>query len=239
MSILSTLWGLRLTYNFYIKGGYSGGEDYRWVQVRKWFPGLQFEVFNLLFICSYQLLLLLAIAAPAAVASHPSHARRPLVPLDYIAGTMMFGLIVCEAIADHQQFVFQKEKYRRIAEKLPAGGYSKGFIDTGLWAHSRHPNYFCEVHIWQCFYLFSVSASGEWLNWSIVGAIFLFLLFVPPKASLEVTEALSSRKYAEYADYQKRVSRFYPWYIIDGVVRTVILVVLFVYMISHLPDTLK
>ena len=39
MVTLSTLWGIRLTFNFWIKGGYSGGEDYRWKEVRKWFPG--------------------------------------------------------------------------------------------------------------------------------------------------------------------------------------------------------
>ena len=30
MVILISAWGIRLTYNFYIKGGFSGGEDYRW-----------------------------------------------------------------------------------------------------------------------------------------------------------------------------------------------------------------
>ena len=32
MAALSTAWGWRLTYNFLIKGGFSGGEDYRWVE---------------------------------------------------------------------------------------------------------------------------------------------------------------------------------------------------------------
>ena len=40
MSILVTIWGLRLTYNFSRRGGYSiyfwkGEEDYRWKEVRK------------------------------------------------------------------------------------------------------------------------------------------------------------------------------------------------------------
>ena len=41
----------RLTYNFYIKGGFTGGEDYRWAVIRKWYPGWRWEVFNLIFIC--------------------------------------------------------------------------------------------------------------------------------------------------------------------------------------------
>jgi steroid 5-alpha reductase family enzyme len=36
---LTTLWGLRLTYNFWRKGGYKkGGEDYRWAYIRKNYP---------------------------------------------------------------------------------------------------------------------------------------------------------------------------------------------------------
>src|SRR5574343_115920 len=41
-SIMFTLvvaWGIRLSYNFYRKGGYKGLEDYRWVHVRKMIPG--------------------------------------------------------------------------------------------------------------------------------------------------------------------------------------------------------
>merc|ERR1712100_1003323 len=78
--------------------------------------------------------------------------------------------------------------------------------------YSRHPNYFCEVSTWWSFYLFSVSATGNWLNWTIWGPLFLTGLFVPPGASLDVTEKLSLAKYPHYAEYQQRVSRFIPWF---------------------------
>ena len=55
MAALSTAWGWRLTYNFYVKGGFSGGEDYRWAVIRTWFPrGFKWESFNLCFICFCQ-----------------------------------------------------------------------------------------------------------------------------------------------------------------------------------------
>ena len=40
MAVLSTAWGVRLTANFAIKGGFSGGEDYRWQEIRSW-PGFE------------------------------------------------------------------------------------------------------------------------------------------------------------------------------------------------------
>jgi len=65
--------------------------------------------------------------------------------------------------------------------------------------------------IWWSYYLFSVAATGQLLSWTILGAVFLTLLFVVPRGSLDVTEALSSRKYPHYPEYQRRVSRFFPW----------------------------
>ena len=55
------------------------------------------------------------------------------------------------------------------------------------------------------------------LNWTFTGCFFLTCLFVLPGASLDVTEALSSRKYAAFPEYQARVSRFFPWFPAQGV----------------------
>ena len=85
-----------------------------------------------------------------------------------------------------------------------------GFIQSGLWALSRHPNYYCEVTMWWCVWLFSLGATHD-LTWSsAIGAVWLTVLFVPPRASLDVTESISSRKYPKYAQYQDAVSRFLP-----------------------------
>ena len=209
MVVLISAWGMRLTYNFYIKGGFTGGEDYRWELIRKWFPGWQYEVFNFFFICFYQQLVILGFTAPIVTAFQSEVEWQVL---DTVATAAFLLLLLGEATADKQQFVFQTEKYKLKNANKPLGKYSKGFIDTGLWAYSRHPNYFCEVSMWWCIYLFSVSATGNWRNWSIFGCLFLTLLFVPPNGSIDCTESISSRKYPEYEGYQRRVSRFIPWF---------------------------
>ena len=146
---------------------------------------------------------------PAAAAAASD---APLNWLDYTAASLYAFLVLGEHIADMQMFAFQTEKYRRKNAGEPLGEYSNGFIESGLWGLSRHPNYFCEVSMWWAFYLFSIAATGELLNWTILGAVFLSLLFVPPGASLDTTEMLSSAKYPKYRDYQQRVSRFIPWF---------------------------
>ena len=63
-----------------------------------------------------------------------------------VSGHVMFrpGRPV-QAVADAQMFAFQTEKYRRKGAGEEMGPYASGFIQTGLWAWSRHPNYFCEA----------------------------------------------------------------------------------------------
>ena len=76
----AAVWSIRLTYNFYRRGGYQwppweGEEDYRWALIRSgaFLSVLRkphvYRVFNLTFICVYQHALLLLIASPA-VAAH-------------------------------------------------------------------------------------------------------------------------------------------------------------------------
>jgi steroid 5-alpha reductase family enzyme len=209
MALLSSVWGVRLTYNFFVKGGFSGGEDYRWEEIRTW-PGFKsgWEAFNIIFICGFQQLVILAFSSPAAA---PLNSTVPLNIIDLVASILYAALVLGEATADKQMLIFQTEKYRRIKKGITLGSkYEHGFIRTGLWAYSRHPNYFCEVSLWWAYYLFSIAAGLPLINWTMCGPLFLSFLFILPHASLDVTEHLSSRKYPAYESYQKTVSRFIP-----------------------------
>jgi steroid 5-alpha reductase family enzyme len=70
LSILVLLWGARLTFNFWRKGGYGNffvhEEDYRWPILRRsMHPIVFWIVFNFSFIATYQNVLLFLIASPA------------------------------------------------------------------------------------------------------------------------------------------------------------------------------
>ena len=95
----------------------------------------------------FQQLVILSFASPAAVALGSS---APLNGLDALATALYLALVGAEALADYQQLRFQTEKYRRLRAREPAGEYARGFIESGLWAYSRHPNYFCEIALWWC-----------------------------------------------------------------------------------------
>ena len=215
MSALVTLWGVRLTINFALKGAYqwrfwTGEEDYRWLVLRRkpeFSPRWKWTLFNLLFISGYQNILILLFTLPAIVALQNNEV--PLGVFDYAAAGLILFFIAYETLADIQQWNFQNKKLTmiRTGNEL-TGDYQKGFLDKGLWAYSRHPNYFAEQAIWVCFYLFSVAASGQWFNWSIAGCLLLIVLF---QGSSSFSEEISAGKYQEYTAYQKRVPRFFPF----------------------------
>lgn len=214
MALLATLWGLRLTYNFSRHGAYqwkfwTGKEDYRWEvlrQKKEFQPRWKWTLFNLFFISGYQNILILLFTLPTIIALQ--FQTNPLGVLDYIAAGSMFFFIVFEYIADEQHWKYQSKKWAMInaGEELK-GDYKKGFLDKGLWSLSRHPNYFAEQAIWVSFYLFSVAASGQWLNWSISGALLLVVLF---QGSSQFSEEISAAKYPEYPKCQKEKPRFFP-----------------------------
>ncbi|MBR0290877.1 MAG: DUF1295 domain-containing protein [Bacteroidales bacterium] len=216
MACLVTLWGARLTFNFARKGAYhikfwAGREDYRWevLRSRKEFqPHWKWMLFNLFFISVYQNLLVLMITFPALVS------MRSEVPFgwgDALAAVMLLMFLCYETIADEQQWRFQTRKWALIGEgkkleELPEP-YCKGFNTRGLWNVSRHPNYLGEQGVWVAFYLFSVAAGIGIFNWSVIGALLLIVLFLGSSA---FAEEISRSKYPLYADYCKKVGKFFP-----------------------------
>ncbi len=214
MASLVTAWGIRLSYNFYRKGGYSiipwqGEEDYRWRILRDTSAlrgRFRFGLFNLLFISLYQNLLILLFSTPLLMAA--LYHGAPMGLTDLIAAALMLLFLVTETIADNQQYRFQTVKRNPSENEKPyVESLRKGFLTEGLWRYVRHPNFASEQAIWISFYLFSVAASGKWINFTLLGPVLLVILFI---GSSIMTENISSSKYPEYSTYQKEVPKFIP-----------------------------
>ena len=213
MSVLATVWGVRLTYNFSRRGAYrwkfwEGEEDYRWEMLRQR-PGFKnpiiWMMFNLMFICFYQNTLIFLFTLP--ILTSVAETAIPLNIIDYLLAGIILILVYIEYTADQQQYDFQTEKHRRINAGEDLGAYADGFVSSGLWSKVRHPNYTAEQSIWIVFYLLGAHATGEWINWSIAGAVLLVILF---RGSSNFSEEISANKYPKYKDYQQKVGRFIP-----------------------------
>ena len=197
LTILITAWGLRLTYNFHRKGGYSGMEDYRWAILRdKIKSKIAWTAFSFFFISIFQSLLLLSITFPVyKVGLDFIHGQKDITLKDIICSLLFILLLIGETVADNQQFSFQSEKHKLLQskKKLPTK-YEGGFITGGLFKYSRHPNFFCEISLWWVVYFFGIDNMD--MNWTLIGPLLLNLLF---HGSTEFTEQISSSKYKEYS----------------------------------------
>jgi steroid 5-alpha reductase family enzyme len=204
IAALVTLWGARLTYNFARKGGYRGVEDYRWPVLRSSMSKWQFQLFNFFFIVLYQNFLLVLITLPAYTALQ--HRSTPLRALDVMLAALFVACLVGETVSDQQQWNFQQWK---LAEMTAGRTPGERFATTGLFRYSRHPNYFFEQAQWWLLFLVGCVAASSLLEWTILGAFLLTLLFV---GSTSFTEKITLEKYPEYASYQATTSAVIPWF---------------------------
>lgn len=189
-------WALRLGSHIAVRTAKSDKEDPRYARFREdWGAGFQGRLFGFLMIQALSAALL-AVSVLAA-------ARRPgeLGVMDLVGGMILLVAIVGEGQADAQLARFRAD---------PA---NKGKVcDTGLWAFSRHPNYFFEWLGWLAYPLIAIDLSGAWpLGFAaLTGPAFMFVLLryvsgVPP-----LEDAMVRSRGAAFAAYQARVSAFFP-----------------------------
>ena len=81
---------------------------------------------------------------------------------------------------------------------------------AGLWAYSRHPNYFFEWLHWFTYVLLAINSEYFW--YSLVGPI-VMLAFLYRVSGIPWTEAQALRSRGDdYRRYQEEVSAFVPWF---------------------------
>lgn len=205
-AILVTLWGGRLTFNFARRGGYTGGEDYRWPILEKKINNpFLWQLFNFGFIATYQQFLFICFTIPLYTLSQNTYS----ITLGSIIVTLfVLAFLVLETIADQQQYEFQQAKYNLLErQEVLSADYKRGFRTTGLFAYSRHPNYLGELGFWWSLYVLSALSRGSFFHWTLMGPLLLTLLFI---GSTTFTEWITKNKYEEYKKYQKKVWPIFP-----------------------------
>ncbi|PFH57510.1 hypothetical protein XA68_14913 [Ophiocordyceps unilateralis] len=214
VAVVTTIWSCRLTFNYWRRGGYEiGSEDYRWEIVKSRTHPLAFFVLNVTFISFIQSVLLFSFSClPAYVILLSSRFQPHVSAADVGYFSVLVLLVLSEWMSDGQQWTYQtaKRQYQKDA-KLPKGWHQsdldRGFITSGLWAYSRHPNFLAEQAIWFILYNWGCHATDTLYNWSFVGCASLILLF---QGSTFLTESITAGKYSEYAEYQRQVGMFMP-----------------------------
>lgn len=170
------------------------------------------------FIAITQSILLLLITCPSyisLVVAYNQEAEIFGLP-DLAFSRAAFFFIIIEFFADQQQWNFQvaKQEYQqnaRIAgenkDQYSPEDLERGFVVSGLWSWSRHPNFVAEQAFWLTLYLWTCYRTEIYIQWTGLGIVGYMMIF---QGSTRLTEGISAGKYPEYVEYQARVGRFLP-----------------------------
>ncbi len=192
--LLGAVWGWRLAWHLLSDRVVGRSEDGRYARMRAALGRHAAVGFLAFFLAQAGLVLLFALPF-AILAADP----RPLGWHSAAGAVLWLIAIGGEAVADRQLAAWRADPANR-------GRTCR----SGLWAWSRHPNYFCEWLHWWAYVVIGVGAPhGLWLLlWP--GLMFAFLWWVTGIPHVE-RRCLESRG-DDYRAYQRRTSMFFPWF---------------------------
>jgi steroid 5-alpha reductase family enzyme len=188
--LLVNLWAVRLAAHIWIR---HKGEDRRYAEMRRHF-GRKWWWLSLVQVFLLQAILIWFIPAPLVAALLYSH--MPMGWADYLGIGLSTAGLIFETLADSQLAAFRTD---------PA---SRGRVmDKGLWAWSRHPNYFGEALMWWGFFVMGYAASHQ--VWLLLSPVLVTWLLLKISGVSLMEESIASRR-PGYAEYKRRVSAFIP-----------------------------
>jgi len=212
ITILVTIWGIRLITYIIIRKVIRKTEDKRFVQYREnWKTNFYLKSFLVIFLP--QIFLVYIIGSPVVFANsiNDSTTISTLgIILLVIGAVTWFEGFFFETVGDAQLLMFRKNPENQ--------GKT---LNKGVWKFSRHPNYFGETTQWWGIFIIAISFAFEDLSnatqiavgWvTILGPILLtfILLKFSGIPTLEKEGMLKGRE--GYKEYLATTSSFIPWF---------------------------
>jgi steroid 5-alpha reductase family enzyme len=192
VTFLVVLWGMRLAIHIFIR--YRGKpEDARYRKWREeWGRYAVIRAFLQVFI--FQGLLIIIISLPVTFII--MFGQNPFGVFDVIGVCIWIAGFTFEAVGDYQLLKYKRD---------PA---SRGKVMTkGLWAYTRHPNYFGEVTLWWGVYLIALSVPKGWVT--ILGPLTVTFLILKVSGIPLLEERYKDNQ--EFQAYKERTSAFFPF----------------------------
>lgn len=135
------------------------------------------------------------------LAAMTSNTPEPLGRFELVGGLVWAAGLTIEVIADGQKSRFRREERNR-----------DRFIQHGLWAWSRHPNYFGEIVLWIGVAVVAWPALSGLQYATLISPLFVYLLLTRV-SGVPILEARGKKKWGsdpEYRAYLERTPVLFP-----------------------------
>lgn len=182
------LWGVRLTANWAYTFTGFGYQDWRYVMLKEKTKKL-YPIVNLLGIHLFPTMVVYHCIMPVILVME-MEAKMPAYSLAFVALSLV--AVVLQGVADCQMHKYRKNR-------------TTTFIRTGLWKHSRHPNYLGEILMWWGVGLACCVTTR--MAMVLLGAIVNTLMFA--FVSIPMADKRQSRKDG-FAEYKKQTWALLP-----------------------------
>jgi steroid 5-alpha reductase family enzyme len=187
---LVAIWSLRLSI-FLVARNWGEDEDRRYQEIRA-NNEPYFNLKSLYIVFGLQALLAWVISIPLLMAISAAEPNGTVV---IVAAVLWLAGFIFEASADDQLYRFKSNPNNQ-----------GKVLNTGVWAYSRHPNYFGEFLIWWAYYLFALSA-GAW--WTLFSPLLMTLLLLKVSGVSLMEKGIIERR-AKYREYIETTNAFFP-----------------------------
>ncbi len=129
--------------------------------------------------------------AAAAWAIITSEERRALGWVAFVGIAVWLTGFTIEVVADRQKSAFKAD---------PAN--EGRFISTGLWAWSRHPNYFGEITLWTGVAIMAIPVLSGWRWAMLISPVFVYLL-ITRISGVPMLEKKADKRWGGEPDYER------------------------------------
>ena len=176
------VWALRLGI-YLFRRVRNDGKDVRFEKAKKhffWF--LQYWMGQALWV---------SLTACAAIIAILSPEEDTLPVLAMVGMALWLSGFAIESISDYQKRVFRKEN-----------NPSEAFIHTGLWARSRHPNYFGEITLWTGIAVIALNTLNGIEYVTLISPVFVYILLTR-MSGVNLLERIADERYGHLEEYQR------------------------------------
>lgn len=187
---LVAIWGLRLSWHIQRKTA-GKGEDPRYAALLRGatLAGVVRKVFVL------QACIGWFVSFPLQVSAVTGATPAPLTAVTAAGVAVWLVGFAFEAVGDRQLRVFKSDPAQRGV-----------VMDRGLWAWTRHPNYFGDAAVWWGLWLITING---WLPLATVGSPVLMTYFLVYVSGARLTEKLMAGR-PGFDEYRERTAFFFP-----------------------------